>query len=144
MHARIINGAVETYPYSIGRLRKDNPNTSFPRTPSDALLAVYDVFPVQRVERPEHHPLKQDLHERTPEYVDGAWRQVWELVDVSPEELARRVEEQHEQLRQQRAAAYREEADPIFFQAQRGAAELSDWEAKVQEIRERFQYPTVE
>jgi len=45
------------------------------------------------------------------------------------------------QARTQRAAAYTEEADPLFFKAQRGEAELSEWEAKVQEIRDRFPYP---
>jgi hypothetical protein len=40
-----------------------------------------------------------------------------------------------------RAAAYAAEADPLFFKAQRGEAELVDWEAKVAEIRERFPYP---
>jgi hypothetical protein len=45
------------------------------------------------------------------------------------------------EARNNRAAAYAEEADPIFFKAQRGEAEMSEWEAKVQEIRERFPYP---
>lgn len=45
------------------------------------------------------------------------------------------------QIRARRAAAYTEEADPLFFKAQRGEAELSEWEVKVQEIRERFPYP---
>ena len=45
------------------------------------------------------------------------------------------------EARNNRAAAYAEEADPIFFKAQRGEAELSEWEAKVQEIRDRFPYP---
>jgi hypothetical protein len=40
-----------------------------------------------------------------------------------------------------RAAAYTKEADPLFFQAQRGEATLEEWQAKVAEIRTRFPYP---
>jgi hypothetical protein len=48
------------------------------------------------------------------------------------------------EARNNRAAAYAEEADPLFFKAQRGEAEMSEWEAKVTEIRERFPYPNEE
>ena len=46
-----------------------------------------------------------------------------------------------EQAKQQRATAYRNEADPLFFQAQRGEATVAEWEAKVAEIRARYPYP---
>jgi hypothetical protein len=39
-----------------------------------------------------------------------------------------------------RAAAYKEESDPLFFKAQRGEATTEEWLAKVEEIRNR--YPT--
>lgn len=41
-----------------------------------------------------------------------------------------------------RAAAYRDEADPLFFKAQRGEAAIEEWQAKVDEIRARFPYPS--
>ena len=37
-----------------------------------------------------------------------------------------------------RAAAYAKEADPLFFQAQRGEATMEEWKAKVAEIRARY------
>jgi hypothetical protein len=40
-----------------------------------------------------------------------------------------------------RRAAYQVEADPLFFMAQRGEATMSDWTAKVAEIKARFPYP---
>jgi hypothetical protein len=144
MHALILNDAIETYPYSIGRLRKDNPQVSFPRKPSDDLLASYNMFPVARTERPECDPFTQDVAEQTPEKVDGIWTQVWAVVAVSEEEAARRLADAREQVRGRRAEAYRDEADPLFFKAQRGEAELAEWEAKVQEIRDRFPYPEVD
>lgn len=41
-----------------------------------------------------------------------------------------------------RAYAYRTEADPMFFQYQRGEISKDDWLNKIQEIKERFPYPT--
>lgn len=46
MYVLAPNQTVEKFPYSIGDLRKDNPQTSFPKNPSDELLASYNVFPV--------------------------------------------------------------------------------------------------
>lgn len=37
-----------------------------------------------------------------------------------------------------RAAAYREESDPLFFKAQRGEATQQEWLDKIQEIKNRF------
>lgn len=46
-----------------------------------------------------------------------------------------------EQAEANRASAYRFEADPLFFKAQRGEATIAEWEAKVAEIRARYPYP---
>lgn len=37
-----------------------------------------------------------------------------------------------------RAAAYRDESDPLFFKAQRNEATLDDWKAKIEEIKARY------
>ena len=54
--------------------------------------------------------------------------------DVLPSELRKEAEDF-------RAAAYRSEADPLFFKAQRGEATTDEWTAKVAEIKARFPYP---
>lgn len=43
-----------------------------------------------------------------------------------------------EQARARRAAAYRDEADPLFFKWQRGEVDRDEWLAKVEEIKARF------
>jgi len=45
------------------------------------------------------------------------------------------------EAKEKRAAAYRSEADPLFFKAQRGEATTDEWTAKVAEIKARFPYP---
>ena len=37
-----------------------------------------------------------------------------------------------------RAAAYRDESDPLFFKAQRGEGTMDEWLAKIAEIKERY------
>lgn len=39
---------------------------------------------------------------------------------------------------EKRKAAYVAEADPLFFKAQRGEASMTEWQAKVAEIKTRF------
>jgi hypothetical protein len=141
MHALINNGAVEKYPYTIGNLRRDNPHTSFPKRPPDEMLEEWNMYVVARVDRPDVDPITQNISEQTPVLVNGQWTQVWAVTDATPEEIAERKKQQLEQAKAQRADAYRNEADPLFFKAQRNEAELTEWEAKVQEIRDRFPYP---
>ena len=42
--------------------------------------------------------------------------------------------------KQNRAEAYKQEADPLFFKAQRGEATQQEWLDKVAEIQARFPY----
>ena len=57
-------------------------------------------------------------------------------------ELARLIAEQpRKEAEQSRAAAYRSEADPLFFKSMRGEATTAEWTAKVAEIKARFPYP---
>jgi hypothetical protein len=84
------NQIAEIFPYSIGNLRRDNPNVSFPRNPSEELLASYDVFPVVTQAPPEHDPATQNLIQATPTLVDGQWLQTWQVTDASAEDITER------------------------------------------------------
>jgi hypothetical protein len=84
------NQIAEIFPYSIGNLRRDNPNVSFPRNPSDALLASYNVFPVVEQSPPEYNPANQNLNQLNPTLVNGQWLQAWEVTDASAEEITER------------------------------------------------------
>jgi hypothetical protein len=46
-----------------------------------------------------------------------------------------------EEQQAKRAVAYRNEADPLFFQSQRGEATEQEWLDKIEEIRTRYPYP---
>ena len=101
MHVLVNNGNVESYPYTIGNLRKDNPNTSFPKNPSDELLEGLGMFRVTKVDRPEYDYTK-NIAEGTPVQVNGVWTQVWDVTDASAEEIAERTEQQAQNMRAER------------------------------------------
>lgn len=78
------------FPYTLNRLRRDNPNTSFPKRPSDALLAEYDVYPVSIADAPPYNRDTEHLVQAEPALVDGKWVRGWVVVSLTAEELAQR------------------------------------------------------
>ena len=60
------------------------------------------------------------------------------IIKIDPLKLIPTIEQQQAS----RAAAYRAEADPLYFKAQRGEAEMGDWLAVVGAIKSRFPYPS--
>jgi len=55
------NGQVEQFPYTLGDLRRDNPQTSFPKKIGDAILASYGIYHVMPDAQPDHDNLVQSL-----------------------------------------------------------------------------------
>jgi len=81
------DSTVEQYPYSLGLLRKDNPNTSFPKQPSVADMAAFNVYSVT-----EANPTVGDGQRLaktwTPTLVSGDWVLAHEAVDLTDAEVA--------------------------------------------------------
>ena len=138
MYIKLTNGTPT--PYSIGQLRRDNPQVSFPKNIPDATLVEYSVYPLKATERPEFDPMTHRLAEGTPALLGTEWVQVWSVTPLSPDELVQNRAERTEQVRMQRQRAYEDEADPLFFQWQRGEIEQQVYLDKVEEIRARFPY----
>lgn len=82
---RVLDGQV-SWPYSLGRLRADEPSRSFSSSPSDRELAVFGVFRVQATAQPACDPATHRVVEVQPVEADGAWQQAWELVELSDAE----------------------------------------------------------
>lgn len=61
-----------------------------------------------------------------------------ELVQVFPNYLTAKAERDNQLAALNRASAYREESDPLFFKWQRGESTKQDWLDKVIEIKQRF------
>lgn len=90
MYLKLNNEVAEKYPYTIGELRKDNPQTSFPSQIPESLLNDYGVFKVEPTEQPSVG-FDKNVSEGQPELIDGVWKQVWVVSDASYEEHLSRV-----------------------------------------------------
>lgn len=88
-----------------------------------------------------------DLTGQPQEVIDAA-KEAWtqEVIDAYQASIAEPVveltlAEQEEVVKQQRAQAYRDELDPMFFQVQRGERKQQEYDDKVKEIRNRYPWP---
>src|SRR6056297_41730 len=101
MFVKTTNGQLDEYPYTVGNLRRDNPNTSFPKRPSDEMLAEWGMRRVAKTDRPDVDHTK-NVTEGTPVLIGDAWTQVWEVTDATAEEIAQRTEDQASSVRRTR------------------------------------------
>lgn len=132
MHILAPNAAIEKYPYSIGDLRKDNPQTSFPANPTDALLAEYGVFPVTRTDIPAVD-YTQAVTEADPQLVNGGWVQAWTVTDRTAEEIAQIEADQWANVRSERNAKL---AACDWTQLPDAPVDAAAWAAYRQELRD--------
>lgn len=83
------------YPVYMNRVRKDNPNVSFPPSPSESQLTEFGYAVVQPSERPQGDVVTEGL----PKQVDGVYRQVWDVREFTSEERQVRLQELKAQVR---------------------------------------------
>ncbi len=136
MYIKLINNIPTTY--SIAQLLQDYPDVSFPKGYPDVTLAEYNVYAVTQTAQPAYDSMTQDIEEGVASLQDGKWTQTWVVTQASPEEVAQRQADKVAQIERQRADAYRNESDPLFFKAQRGEATQQEWLDKVAEIKTRY------
>lgn len=96
MLLKITNGQPKAY--SIGQLRGDNPNTSFPESPSVALLAEWGVYHYTVQGQPTYNNLTQKVSAAAFTEVDGAWTQGWEVSNLPAEDAERNIRSQRDSL----------------------------------------------
>ena len=96
MYIKITNGIPEIY--SIGNLRRDKPNTSFPKNPSNELLAELGVFPVVSTPKPKVDYNTQTCKEVDPVEIDGVWTQQWLVQNKTQEEIETIVRNRRNEL----------------------------------------------
>jgi hypothetical protein len=102
MYVKLNNGAIEKFPYSIGDLRKENPNISFPRILSDEILAQFGVAPVTEQNKPDTDQFSYAVKRHLPELVDGRWVVLWDVVQKTAEAIAEEDERQATAIRDSR------------------------------------------
>lgn len=92
MLVKIINNAVDTFPYSVKQLKQDNPNTSFPKLPSDLDLSEYSVYKVTISTKPSEAHNEKAVSNDAPTLIEGVWTLGWTVRDLTADEIASEAE----------------------------------------------------
>ena len=88
MYVKIVSGSVDTFPYSVSQLKKDNFNTSFPRSLTDIDLSSWGVQRVTVSSKPSVNHDQKAVSESAPTLVDDIWTLGWTVRDLTTEETA--------------------------------------------------------
>lgn len=106
MFVKVTNDQIDQYPYTVGDLRRDNPNTSFPKQVPEATMAQYGMYPVGYAAAPDYNP---DTHRiqnsNMPELVDGKWTLTKTVVELTSEQLEDRKAQKRRKIKDRRDIA---------------------------------------
>lgn len=103
MLTKITNGTIDQYPYTVGQLRRDNPQTSFPKRIPDEMLAEWGVVPVTVQERPTIDDRTQKVEQASqPVNENGSWVLAWSVTSKTAEEVQQYDENKAASVRSKR------------------------------------------
>jgi hypothetical protein len=88
MFIKLTNGIPETY--TIGQLRRDNPNTSIPKDMPAYTLQEFDLYKVKQTSAPQIDS-KTHRHTQSVELVNNEWTQVWQVVELPLEQASANI-----------------------------------------------------
>ena len=96
MHLKLTNGTPAKY--TLGQLRRDNPQTSFPKQIPDELLASYDVYRYSRTAVPEYDSLAWRLIDGEFVHVNGAWILPYDLEELPLDQAEQNIRSRRDSL----------------------------------------------
>jgi hypothetical protein len=125
---KLTNGAPT--PYSLGQLRKDNPEHGFPLRPTDEWLADWDVYPYTVAETPDHDPITEKVvDDGFSQGETGAWFLNRRVVQRPEEQVAQTIRTMRDQKLR--------DTDWLVIRAAETGVPLSDaWSAYRQALRD--------
>jgi hypothetical protein len=131
MYLRIVNNET-TYPYSLEKLKEDNPIASFPSEMTELVMNEFNIYEVRQTPKPNDYT--KNISEGTPILVDGIYYQNWEQTNASESEINSRIQIKWEEIRQIRNELL-QECD--WTQLNDISAEIKTaWQSYRQELRD--------
>lgn len=137
MFVKITNGQVAAYPYTVGDLRRDNPNTSFPKNVPAATMAAFGMFPVGYEAAPDFDPMTHRIqNSNVPELKNGEWVLTKTVVALTAEQIADRDAAKASEVREKRDDLL-SECDWIVVKSYETGANIpAEWELYRQALRD--------
>ena len=97
MHIKLTNG--NPVKYTLGQLRRDNPQISFPKLIPDEMLASYDVYPCTRPDRPAYNHLTEQCFDAGfQQDAEGNWVQGYSVEPLEQEIAERNIRSRRDSL----------------------------------------------
>lgn len=133
MYIKITNGIQE--PYTIFRLRSDNPQVSFPKSIPENILVDYKVYPVVLSKKPEVDYTK-NVVEAPASLIDGVWTQTWDVVEATPDEINQRILDKEKAIRAERDLLLQESDWVVVKSSEKGLDIPVEWQTYRQNLRD--------
>jgi len=137
MYAKIKDGSVEKYPYSITDLKQDNPNVSFPKVLDSTVLNSFGTYEVVTDSRPTYNSVTQTISRKsTPELVSGVWTLKWDINDKTQTEIDKAKAKSQDNIRDERVILLQECDWTGLTDAQLSTDMVTKWKTYRQELRD--------
>jgi hypothetical protein len=137
MFVKITNGQVAAYPYTVGDLRRDNPNTSFAKHVPEAVMAEFGMFPVGYEAAPVFDPMTHRIeNSNLPVLKDGKWMLTKTVVALTAEQIANRDAAKAKEVRSQRDRLLAETDWIVIMHTEKGTNIPAAWEIYRQSLRD--------
>lgn len=128
MYLKLTNGIPAKY--TLGQLRRDNSQTSFPKSIPDDLLASYDVYPYTRPSVPEYDNLAWCLiYDAFTQDAQGNWSLPYKLEALPLEDAQSNVRDKRDSLLQQTDWV-------VIMHTEKGTNVPMEWEVYRQALRD--------
>ncbi|NBU94031.1 MAG: hypothetical protein EBS18_05780 [Actinobacteria bacterium] len=124
------------YPYSVEKLRSDNPQTSFPVVMTDSELAEWGVYSVTEEPAPSFNEANEQLEKAEPRLVNGVWSVGWIVSQASAEEINRRFLLKAASIRKERNQGLAASDHTQLPDWPEGAIEKAKWAELRQKLRD--------
>ena len=88
-YVKIINSQVDTYPYSIQHLKRDNPKIGFPPDITEDPLVEWNVYPVTLLDAASFNSKTHvATQQTTPTFNNDKWELGWDISEKTEEQIS--------------------------------------------------------
>lgn len=133
MYIKIKDGII-TYPYTIGQLKSENPNVSFPQAITNEVLENFSVYPVESVEVTDDYT--KNIVEGTPTLSGSVYVQTWNIADATEEEINIKIAEKWLEVRDIRDSLLSQSDWTQFQDSPISGSTLTEWQTYRQSLRD--------
>ena len=97
MYLRIIDNII-VYPYSLQKLREDNPRSSFPSEMTELMMGEFNIHEVRITPKPNDYT--KNISEDTPILIEDVYYQNWVITNASEIEINQRIDVKWDEVRE--------------------------------------------